>query len=213
MLSVVRRLSYRVCLILAGTLVASAQLLPDGPPKPRPQTKPTPSASVLITIALALVLTTVCLGSSPPPPAPVPPDIKFETPDPALPVEVKSLLGKWTGRLETRWGVDSVLYVEKVGKDSAQVVISWGDYSHAQCHCGANWVRVTQAKLKSSGGKAVLEFNAPMLLLKSHTTTGEMRGLSQYSYSFSASEPNSLKGVFAPARVSKRTRIRMQKVE
>jgi formylglycine-generating enzyme required for sulfatase activity len=57
MLPAIRRLSCLACLILAGSLLAGAQLLCDDParcgkPQPKPQPKPIPSASLLVTTDL-----------------------------------------------------------------------------------------------------------------------------------------------------------------
>ncbi len=179
-------------------------------------------------LAVAVLLAAVCLGfsSSSEPPAPVPSDVSIQAPDPALPAEVKALVGKWTGEWNSRW--DSVLYVEKVDKDSAQVVLAFGGYttSHGTCHCAPNWVRVQSAKVKYSDGKAKLEFFTPKFrprwLKESHTVTGayeETYGGSggssgRYSYFFvlNGHEPDLMKGDFFSARNSQ-LHIKLRKVE
>ncbi len=178
--------------------------------------------------ALGTLLTAVCLcfSSSPQAPAPVPPGVSIEAPDPTLPAEVKSLVGKWAGQWNSRW--DSVLYVEKVDKDSAQVIFAWGDYntSRGTCHCGPNWVRVRSAKVKYSAGKAKLEFYTPKLrpgwLRESHTVTGSSdetyrahdnsSGRFTYTFVLNSHEPNMMKGDFSSSRSSP-LRIKMRKVD
>jgi hypothetical protein len=177
-------------------------------------------------IAVFLVTVGLCFASSPQTPAPVPPDVNLEPPAPELPDEVKSLVGKWAGQWNSRW--DTVLYVEKVDKDSARVVLSWGEYttSHGTCHCGPNWVRVQSAKVKYSGGKATLAFYTPTLrprwLKESHTITGSYEetyhphdmSSGRYTYSFvlKTREPKTMKGDFFSSRNSQ-LRIKMQKIE
>jgi hypothetical protein len=156
----------------------------------------------------------------------VPPDVSIESPDPTLSAEVKSLVGKWVGQWNSRW--DSVLYVEKVEKDSARVVFSWGEYVtyRGSCHCGPNWVRVQSAKIKYSAGKAKLEFFTPALrpawLKESHTVTGSSdetyhpygKSSGRYSYSFvlNTREPNVMKGDFISAKDSP-LQIKMRKID
>jgi hypothetical protein len=113
---------------------------------------------------------------------PVPPEVKIELPDPSLPAPVKSFLGRWVGQWKSwkprSYDWDAVVYVEKVAKDSAQVVFAWGEYktSLGSCHCNPNWVRIQNAKIKYSDTSATLEFYTPKLrpawLKTSHTVTG-----------------------------------------
>jgi hypothetical protein len=177
-------------------------------------------------IALVVFLVTVCafLSSSAEAPAPEPPDVSIESADPAVPPEVKNLLGKWHGQWNSRW--DTVLYIEKVDRDSARLVLAFGEYNttHGTCHCAPNWVRVQTATVKLSGGKATLQFFTPKFrprwLKESHTVTGSFSesyppnsaGLYKYFFTVNAHEPGTMKGTFRSAKNSLLT-INMQKVE
>ena len=182
-------------------------------------------------IAILIFLMTVCLcfsssnqGQSPP----VPPDVKIESPDPSVPTQVKSLLGRWVGQWNSRIGWDSVIYVEKVEKDSARVVYAWGEYttSMGSCHCNSNWVRVQNAKVKYSDGSATLEFYTPKLrpgwLKRSHIVSGSAdetyrahdRSSGRYTYRFiiDKDDPTVMKGEFTSAKAST-LNIKMKKAE
>ena len=174
-------------------------------------------------------------GSSRQAPAPLPPDVSINVPDPSLPEQVKSLLGKWAGQWNSRWGWDSALYVEKIDGDSAQVVFAWGEYntSRNSCHCNPNWVRVEKARVAHSGNKVTLDFYTPTLrpawLRTSHTVSGSAdelwgavtrpsrgahnRSSGHYAYSFTVDEskPNVMEGHFISAGASQ-LRIEMKKV-
>jgi len=69
--------------------------------------------------------------------APVPLNITIEPPDPSLPAEARLLAGKWPGQWKSKYGWDCLLDVEKVDKDSAQVVHASGEYntSRMSCYC------------------------------------------------------------------------------
>ena len=76
-------------------------------------------------IALPVFLIMVCLcfsSSQQDQTPPVPPEVTIEVPDPSLPVQIKSFLGKWVGQWKAwkalYYGWDAVVYVEKVEKDS-----------------------------------------------------------------------------------------------
>jgi hypothetical protein len=156
----------------------------------------------------------------------VPPDVKLEPPDPALPAEIKALVGKWSGQWNSRW--DALIYVEKVDNDSAQVIFSWGEYntSRGACHCEPNWVRVQKATIKHSGGKATLEFYTPKLrprwVRETHSATGSYdetfrqgggsSGRYAYTFVLNSHEPSAMKGDFLSARESP-LHIKLQKVE
>jgi hypothetical protein len=173
-----------------------------------------------------LMIVGLCFSSSQQGPAPIPPNLKIEPPDPALPVEIKSLVGKWSGSWDSRW--DSLLYIEKVDKDSAQVVFSWGDYttSHGTCHCGPNWMRVQKAAVKYSPGTAKLEFYTPKIqprwVNETHSATGSYDEVyhagggssGRYTYSFvlKMREPNTMKGDFWSAKNSP-LHIKLKKIE
>jgi hypothetical protein len=185
-------------------------------------------------ITLPIFLMTVCLcfsSSQQDHNPPIPPDVTIEVPDPSLPIQVKSLLGKWVGQWtswKSRWGWDSVVYVEKVEKDSARVVFAWGEYntSMGSCHCNPNWVRVQNAKIKYSDESATLEFYTPKLrpawLKISHTVTGSAdevfgvndRSSGRYSYQFivDKDDPTVMKGGFSSAKASPLS-IKMKKVD
>jgi hypothetical protein len=185
-------------------------------------------------IVLPIFLMTVCLcfssshqdNTSPPHP-----EVTIESPDPSLPTQVKSLSGKWVGQWKSgrsRWGWDAVFYIEKVEKDSAQVVFAWGEYntSMGSCHCNPNWVRVQKAKIKYSDTSASIEFYTPKFrptwLKISHIVTGSddeifgAHGASsgRYAYQFyvDKDEPSVMKGEFISAK-SSRLSIKMKKVE
>ena len=66
----------------------------------------------------------LCFSSSQQAPAPEPPEVAVTAPDPSLPAQIKSLVGKWVGQWNSRWGWDTVIYVEKVDRESAQVVLA-----------------------------------------------------------------------------------------
>jgi len=181
-----------------------------------------------IALALFLGMTSLCFGSSEQAPAPAPADISVNAPDPSLPAPVASLLGKWVGKWNSRFGWDSALYIEKIDRDSAQVVFAWGEYntSRNSCHCNPNWVRVRKAKVKCSDSGVALDFYTPTLrpawLRESHTVSGSIderygahdRSSGQYTYSFLVSKdaPGVMKGLFISAKAS-RLRIEMKKVE
>jgi len=186
-------------------------------------------------IALPVFLIMVCLcfsSSQQDQTPPVPPEVTIEVPDPSLPVQIKSFLGKWVGQWKAwkalYYGWDAVVYVEKVEKDSARVVFAWGEYktSMGSCHCNPNWVRVQNAKIKYSDGSATLEFYTPKLrpvwLKKSHTVTGSAdeifgahgRSNGHYFYQFivDKDDPTVMKGEFISANLSPLS-IKMKKVE
>jgi hypothetical protein len=151
-------------------------------------------------------------------PPPVPPDVAFAEPDASLPAAVRSLVGKWVGNWNAQWGWDTALYIEKVEKDSAQVVYAWGDYyTHmGSCHCQPNWVRVRKAKITVADGKTIVDFYTPKLrpgwIRKSHTVSGGADEIRQphekssgrYTYQFiiEKDNPDVLKGTFVSAKAS-----------
>jgi len=186
-------------------------------------------------IALPIFFMTVCLCfsfSDQDQAPPAPPEVTIELPDPSIPTQVKSLVGKWVGQWKSwklrSYSWDAVLYVEKVEKDSAQVVFAWGEYktSMESCHCNPNWVRIQNAKIKYSDSSATLEFYTPKLrpawLKRSHTVTGSAdevfgaHGASsgRYTYQFivDKDEPTVMKGEFISAKASHLS-IKMKKVE
>jgi len=186
-------------------------------------------------IALPIFLMTVCLcfsSSQQDQTPPAPPEVTIELPDPSLPAQVNSFLGRWVGQWKSwkprSYDWDAVVYVEKVEKDSAQVVFAWGEYktSMRSCHCNPNWVRVQNAKIKYSDRSATLEFYTPKLrphwLKTSHTVTGsadEVYGVhggssGRYFYQFiiDKDEPTVMKGEFISARSSPLS-IKMKKIE
>lgn len=182
----------------------------------------------LIASTIFLMTACLCFSSSQQVPAPEPPEVALTAPDPSLPAQIKSLVGKWVGQWNSRWGWDTVIYVEKVDKESAQVVLAWGEYNTSKnsCHCGPNWVRVQNAKVKYSDEGVTLDFYTPKLrpgwLKKSHTITGSAeetfrpnnRSTGQYIYSFVVEKdnPDTMKGHFTSAKASQ-LRIEMKKVE
>lgn len=165
-------------------------------------------ARTITWLAVAALLSIVCLGfsSSSQVPAPVPPDVTIQSPDPALPAEVSSLVGKWVGQWDSPFRWDAALYVEKVDKDSAQVVYSFGEYTTGRrsCHCEPSWVRVQHAQLKYSAGGATMEFHAPVFgkFARSHTISGTFQDASTsspvyfFSFALNTHEPGVMKGRF-----------------
>ena len=87
---------------------------------------------IVFVMFLMLLVSTPFIFSFQQVPAPVPPSITIEPPDPSLPAEAKLLSGKWAGEWKSKYGWDCLVYVEKVDKDSAQVVHSWGEYNTAK---------------------------------------------------------------------------------
>ncbi len=172
------------------------------------------------TLVIFFMMGCLCFGSSQQAPTPEPPHIAVHVPDPSLPAQIKSLLGKWAGQWNSRWGWDTIMYVEKVDKDSAQVALAWGEYSTSRnsCHCNPNWVRVQNAKVKyTDDGGVTLEFYTPKFrpgwLEKRHTVTGsaeethgrvDRRTTGVYSYSFvlDKDDPDTMKGLFISAGMS-----------
>jgi hypothetical protein len=184
--------------------------------------------SHLIALVIFLGMAYLCFGSSLQAPAPLPPDVAINPPDPSLPEELKSLLGKWAGQWNSRFGWDAALYIENIDKDSAQVVFAWGEYntSRTSCHCNPNWVRVRNAKVNYSDKFITLDFYTPMLrpawLKQSHTVSGYADEIykahdissGRYSYSFivNRGKPGTMKGHFVSAKGSE-LRIEMKKIE
>lgn len=181
--------------------------------------------------ALAMLLLGVGLAiSSSQQKAPVLSDITIEPPDPSLPDEVKALSGKWAGEWNSKQGWDSVIYVEKVGKDSARIVHAWGEYdtSKGSCHCAPDWRRIRKARVDYTEGKATIEFvTRPYRPLQglnpSHTVSGSVEGeaghgrkgsTGRYTFSFTVdkSEPGMMKGHFISGQASQ-LRIEMKKVD
>ena len=176
--------------------------------------------SLLLMLAIALVgsLAGVCPAQK----APDVPGAAVIPPDPSLPDEVKALSGTWTGRWNSRWGWDCTLYVEKVDKESARVVHSWGEYdtSKRSCHCGPDWRRVRTAKVTYSEGQATIEFmTRPYRPLDeshpSHTVSGSVDpSKKRYTFSFTVdkNEPTMMKGHFISGNASQ-LRIEMKKID
>jgi hypothetical protein len=162
-------------------------------------------------------------------PAPEPPNIMIQSPDPSLPVEAKLLTGRWVGKWNSVFGWDCVLYVEKVDKDSAQVVHSWGEYNtrKGSCHCAPNWARVQRAKITYFEGKATIQFITPgyetgHFKKKMHTLSGEDEGWvssnpkshGHYDFVFTVdqNDPNIMKGHFISGKGSN-LYIKMKKID
>lgn len=157
-------------------------------------------------------------------------DIKIEPPDPSLPDEVKALSGKWAGEWNSKMGWDCLLYVEKIDKDTAQVVHSFGEYttSKGSCHCAPDWRRVRRASVNYAEGTVTIEFvTRPYRPLQglnpSHTVSGSVEGApghgskgstGRYTFSFTVDkgEPNMMKGHFISAQASQ-LRIEMKKID
>ena len=171
------------------------------------------NAALAVIAVLALVC--LCFSSDAAPPR-VPRNLRLEAPDPALPAEVKALAGKWSGSWDNHW--DALIFVEKVDKESAQVVFAWGEYntSRNSCHCGPNWMRVENARIKHSTGKATLSFYSPKIrphwLKESHTVSGEgnqtfgaktgSSGRYTYSFVLKTDKPDQMSGEFWSAKNS-----------
>jgi len=144
----------------------------------------------------------------------LPSDINVVSPDSSLPEEVRTLSGKWIGswsdKGQRKW--DCTIYVEKVDKDSAQVVHSWGSYTthNGSCHCAPDWRRIRQATVSYADGKATMEFMTPPYRpLKgenpSHILPGSRDpGQRRYLFSFTVekNKPDMMDGHFLSARNS-----------
>jgi len=186
-----------------------------------------------IALVIFLGMACLCFGSSQQAPAPVPPDVSISAPDPSLPEQVKSLLGKWVGQWDSPYGWDSALYIEKIDGDSAQVVFACGEYNtfRKSCHCNPNWVRVQKGKVKYSDSSVTLDFYTPALLpvwvKMSHTVSGsseerygmrwagphrQSTGLFTYSFVVDKSDPGTMKGDFLTGMGSP-LHVKMKKVE
>jgi hypothetical protein len=161
--------------------------------------------------------------------APLVSEISIDPPDPALPEEVKALSGTWAGEWNSRWGWDCIIYVERVDKDFAQLVHSWGEYntSRGSCHCAPDWRRVERARVNYSGGKATIEYTTPLFshlqgLNPSHALSGSFEGPVQgrkgssgrYTFSFTVekSTPDMMKGHFISSQAGQ-LRIELKKID
>jgi len=120
--------------------------------------------------------------------------------------------------------------VEKVDKDSAQVVHSWGEYNTAKgsCHCEPNWARVQKAKAIYREGKGTIEFITPPGLAtpkikKWHTMSGEKEGwpnpyypkshgYNEIFFTVKKNEPSIMKGHFISGKGSD-LYIEMKKID
>jgi len=78
-------------------------------------------------MVLGVLMVGGCLAATLSLKASLPPDVNILSPDPSLPEEVKALSGKWASRWNSQWGWDCIICVEKVDKNSAQVVHAWGE--------------------------------------------------------------------------------------
>jgi hypothetical protein len=116
------------------------------------------SKYLIVVLLFIFVGIAATLLASPPEPS----GVNIIPPDPSLPAEIKALSGKWVGQWNSRFPWDSVLYVEKLSKDSARVTHSYGDYTTANmsCHCTPDYLRIHNAKVTYSDGKASVEFAA-----------------------------------------------------
>ena len=177
------------------------------------------SCCLCLTIAVIGGVAGVCPAQK----APAVPSAIIVPPDPSLPDEVKALSGTWTGRWNSRWDWDCTLYVEKIDKDSAQVVHSWGEYdtSGRSCHCAPDWRRVRRAKVTCSGGQATIEFVArPCRPLDESHPSHEVSGSvdpSKKRYTFwlridKKNEPTLMKGHFISGNASQ-LRIEMRRID
>ena len=157
-------------------------------------------------------------------PAPVVSDVRIAAPDPTLPDEIKALSGTWAGQWNSRWGWDSVLYIERIDRNSAQVVHAFGEYttSAGHCHCEPDYRRVRRAKVEYSEGKVTLEFEArpyhrPLKgPIPSHDISGSVREGSGKRYTFiftvDKNEPGVMKGHFISGKGSQ-LRTEMKKID
>lgn len=88
---------------------------------------------------------------------PLPPDINITEPDPSLPEEIQTLVGRWEGRWEgqmQRVDIDTILIVEKVSTNDAIVIFANG-YSSFVPRFEARWRRL-KALVVSEGGKIII---------------------------------------------------------
>jgi len=176
-------------------------------------------------ITLAALLVAGCLSATITQlKAPMVSDIQIVPPDPSLPDEVKALSGTWAGRWNSRWGWDGVLYVEKIDRDSAQVVHAFGEYTSpaGNCHCLPDWRRVRKARVEYSEGKATLEFmirpyHQPLREpIPSHEVSGSVGEDAGPCYSLfftvDKAEPSVMKGRFISGKGSQ-LRAEMKKID
>jgi hypothetical protein len=119
----------------------------------------------------------------------LPSDIKIVPPDQPLPEMVKSLSGKWYGkwawfggaskrRNVGQIGWECLIIVEKLDKESAQLVNAWGEYqtSNGTCHCAPDWRRIEKAKVTYSEGKASIG-SCSTGIISSYPSNIQTRGL------------------------------------
>ena len=144
--------------------------------------------------SLAFLLAGACSTVSLPQKAPAPSDMSILYHDPSLPDEVKALSGKWSGGWGIRYRWNNELYVEKVEKDSARIILAWGEFNHA-CHCSSAWKR-EKASIQYFSDKALLEF---------HSGTGAMY------FTLKKSHPDEMEGMLI--RGNKKYFTTMKKVQ
>ena len=83
---------------------------------------------VIIAFLVLLIATSIGCGSQPI----IPGDSVISPPDPALPLELKAMSGKWSGTWVTDdetgqiYGRDAIMIIERVGLESIQVLYAWG---------------------------------------------------------------------------------------
>jgi hypothetical protein len=169
-------------------------------------------------IVLGIFLIVACVTVNLSQETPLPLDAIINPPDPSLPVEIKALSGKWTGVWNSPFGWECAVYVEKVNRDSAQVVYSWGAYTtrKASCHCTPNWARVRDAQLEYSDGKATLKFMTPNLQrLQQRDSPHIVKGSGgRYTFSFDLEmkEPDIMNGHFISGKGSN-LYVKMKKMD
>jgi hypothetical protein len=125
---------------------------------------------------------------------PIPSDLAILAPDPSLPDAIKALTGKWSGEWGSRYRWKNELYIEKIEKDSAEIVLSWGEFNHA-CHCAPAWKR-QRASIQYSYDQASLEFNS---------------GKRVMYFTLNENNPNEMQGIMT--RKNKKLYTTMKKVE
>ncbi len=159
-------------------------------------------------IAVGIFLIVACVTVNLSQVTPLPSDTIITPPDPSLPDEIKALSGKWTGKWNSPFGWDCTIYVEKVDRNFAQVIYSWGAYTTRKttCHCTPNWTRVKDAQLEYSDGKATLKFMTPNLQYlqerdSSHIVKGS-HGRYTFSFDLATKEPGIMNGRFISGKGS-----------
>jgi len=107
---------------------------------------------IILIVGISGCATTSSTTSSPK--IPLPTDINIVTPDLNLPKEIQAFSGKWAGTWEHISGsLDAILVVEKVDKQTAQVIYASGD--NAAWGVTKSWRR-EEASVSYENGKVMV---------------------------------------------------------